>query len=102
MLYVLVEGEQKGEYELDPDFATQWLNPNSNLRESIFEIQYVTNGKNWDESTGWNGVWFIPSSDGGYGFHLPTQHLLDAFDPEDRELLGHLFVKATNSSGMIL
>ena len=83
MLYVLVEGEQKGEYELDPDFATQWLNPNSNLRESIFEIQYVTNGKNWDESTGWNGVWFIPSSDGGYGFHLPTQHLLDAFDPED-------------------
>lgn len=83
MLHVLVEGEQKGEYELDPDFGTQWLNPNSNLKESIFEVQYVTNGKNWNESTGWNGVWFIPSSDGGYGFHLPTQHLLDAFDPED-------------------
>lgn len=87
---------------MDPDFATQWLNPNSNLRESIFEIQYVTNGKNWDESTGWNGVWFISSSDGGYGFHLPTQHLLDALTRRIRELLGHLFVKATNSSGMIL
>lgn len=83
MLYILVEGEQKGEYELDPDFATQWLNANSNAKESVFEIQYVTNGKNWDESTGWNGVWFIPNCDGGYGFHLPTRHLLDAFDPED-------------------
>ena len=83
MLHILVEGEQKGQYELDPDFATQWLNPNSNVKESIFEVQYVTNGKNWNESTGWNGVWFIPGCDGGYGFHLPTQHLLNAFDPED-------------------
>lgn len=82
-LSVLVEGEQKGEYELDPDYATQWLNHNSNAKESIFEIQYKTNGKSWDKSTGWNGVWFIPNCDGGYGFHVPTQQLLNDFDIED-------------------
>ena len=83
MLDVLVNGDQKNEYDLDPDFATQWLNHNSNTRESVFEVQYVSNGKNWEESTGWNGVWFIPNCDGGYGFHVPTKHLLDAYDPED-------------------
>ncbi|MEF9924807.1 MAG: RagB/SusD family nutrient uptake outer membrane protein [Muribaculaceae bacterium] len=83
MLDVLVTGEQKGQYDLDPDFATQWLNHNTNLKESIFEVQYKSNGKNWNMSTGWNGVWFIPNCDGGYGMHLPTQQLFDAFDPED-------------------
>ncbi|MDD2961931.1 MAG: RagB/SusD family nutrient uptake outer membrane protein [Muribaculaceae bacterium] len=76
-------GTQKGEYDLDPDYATQWLNHNSNVKESIFEIQYKSNGKNWNMSTGWNGVWFNPACDSGYGFHLPTQQLLDEFDPED-------------------
>jgi hypothetical protein len=82
-LDILVEGEQKTEYVLDPDFATQWLNHNSNVKESIFEIQYKSNGKDWNMATGWNGVWFIPNCDGGYGMHVPTQQLFDDFDPED-------------------
>lgn len=82
-LGVLVDGEQKNEYELDPDFATQWLVHNGNVKESIFEIQYKTNGKNWDVSTGWDGTFFLPNSEGGYEFHLPTQQLFEAFDPED-------------------
>ncbi len=83
MLDVLVTGTQKGEYTLDPDFATQWLNHNTNVRESIFEIQYKSNGKDWNMSTGWNGVWLIPNCDGGYGMHLPSQQLFEDFDPED-------------------
>lgn len=82
-LFVLTEGEQQSEYSLDPDFASQWLNHNSNVKESIFEIQYKSNGKNWDMSTGWNGVWFIPNCDGGYEMHIPTKQLLDDFEPDD-------------------
>lgn len=82
-LEVLLKGDQIKEYSLDPDFATQWLNHNSNLKESIFEMQYNSNGKNWNVSTGWNGVWFIPNCDGGYGMHLPTKQLLEAFAPDD-------------------
>lgn len=82
-LAVLVDGEQRGEYKLDPDFATQWINHNSNVQESVFEIQYKSNGKDWDMSTGWNGVWFIPSCDNGYEMHIPTKQLYDDFDPED-------------------
>lgn len=85
-LNVLVEGEQKGEYELDPDFATQWLNPNSNVRESIFEIQYYSDGGNWELSSGWPGVWTLPVCDGGYAFHVPTAQLKEAFDPNDPRL----------------
>lgn len=82
-LAVLVDGELKSEYDLDPDFATQWINKNSNALESVFEIQYKTNGKTWDLSTGWDAIWFMPSIEGGYEFHLPTQQLKDEFDPED-------------------
>lgn len=83
MLDVLVTGEQKSQYALDPDFATQWLNHNTNVKESIYEVQYKSNGKDWSMSTGWNGVWMLPSCDIGYNFHIPTQQLMDAFDPED-------------------
>lgn len=86
-LKVLVEGDQKGEYELDPDFATQWLNHNSNVRESIFEIQYYSNGGNWELSSGWPAIWFLPVCDGGYAFHLPTPQLKEAFDPNDPRLV---------------
>ena len=66
-----------------PEAERLWKSAPGNRFNLVMGSQENTNGKNWDESTGWNGVWFIPSSDGGYGFHLPTQHLLDAFDPED-------------------
>lgn len=82
-LDVLTVGAQKNEYSLDADFASQWLTRNSNVKESIFEIQYKTNGKAWNFCYGWCGITFIPACDGGYEFHWPNKLLMNDFDPED-------------------
>ena len=70
--------ESPGEYGLLPDYANLFKFEYENSRESIFEIQHLTNQV---PSLG-NALnqWFAPSSEGGYFFNAPTQDLVNAFE----------------------
>ncbi|MEO6187207.1 MAG: RagB/SusD family nutrient uptake outer membrane protein [Ginsengibacter sp.] len=77
-----------GKYQLLPDYASLWLTSNENSVESIFEVQYKKGGT----STG-SGFYslFLPYNSGSIiaeigfanGRNLPTQDLIDAYEPGD-------------------
>lgn len=70
--------ENLGEYGLLPEYADLFKLEFENSRESIFEIQHLTDQ---DPFTG-NALnqWFAPSTEGGYYFNAPTQDLVNAFE----------------------
>ena len=70
--------ENLGEYGLLPKYADLFKLEFENSRESIFEIQHLTDQ---DPFTG-NALnqWFAPSTEGGYYFNAPTQDLVNAFE----------------------
>ncbi|WP_130734477.1 RagB/SusD family nutrient uptake outer membrane protein [Flavobacterium sp. J27] len=72
-------------YSLYPEFATLFLQEGDNSPESIFEIQFlrlagVNYSNNYWESQGVRGS---GSWDLGWGFNVPTQAMIDAFETGD-------------------
>jgi tetratricopeptide (TPR) repeat protein len=72
---------ESGEYELHKEFYSNFDYADRNGVESIFEIQYKSgNGSN----TGFALTqWISRVNEGGWGFHLPTEDLLSAFEIDD-------------------
>ena len=70
--------ENLGGYGLLPDYADLFKLKFENNRESIFEIQHLTNQDPFTGSA--LNQWFAPASEGGYYFNAPTQDLVDAFE----------------------
>ena len=74
------------DYVLLPDYGWNWLPEYENSSESIFEIPCKMYDKNI--GTGTNIPHFFTSREsiagyGGYGFHVPTVDLYNAFDVDD-------------------
>ena len=77
-----------GQYSLFPDFEALFRIPNENSSESIFEIQNelvlgnpgISNSQ-YSQVQGVRGV-----AGGGWGFNVPTQDLVDAFEEGDPRL----------------
>jgi len=75
-------------YTLHSNFSTLFLKEGNNSTESIFEIQFlrlagVNYSNNYWESQGvrGSGAWDL-----GWGFNVPTQALVDAFEADDPRL----------------
>lgn len=72
-------------YSLFPNFAQMFRIPNENNQESIFEIQaaYVPGncGISNSQYSEVQGVRGVPG--GGWGFNVPTEDLVSAFEPGD-------------------
>lgn len=72
-------------YSLVPDFEQLFRVSNENSSESIFEIQAaVIPGNPVASSSQYSQVQGVRGSvGGGWGFNIPTQDLVDAFEPGD-------------------
>lgn len=77
---------ESGEYELNQEYAWNFENEYRNSRESVFEVQFQE--FNGIYPTGRQLVQFFSSrtTEGGWGFHIPSQDLWDAFDDDDPRL----------------
>ncbi|MGI6223560.1 MAG: RagB/SusD family nutrient uptake outer membrane protein [Prevotella sp.] len=77
--------EVDNDYSLLPDYGMNWRQEYENSTESVFEIANKMYNK--EVATGTNVPHYFTSRNvsgyQGYGFHCPTQDLLDAFDPDD-------------------
>lgn len=82
-----------GEYSLVANYALLFEHENKNTSESIFEIQ-ATEGTASDPPTSVGNAYSLyqgnrvsnPDANSGWGFHNPTQNLVNAFDPTDPRL----------------
>ncbi len=73
-----------GEYSLHPSFGYNFAAAHDNGTESVYEVQYRSNGATWELSTGISLIWFLSrKNEGGYGFCCPTADLRKAFDADD-------------------
>ena len=84
VLHEMVETD--GDYQLLPDYGMNWRPEYENGSESVFEIPNKVYDRNI--ATGTNVPHYFTSRGGsssyqGYGFHVPTQDLYDAFDADD-------------------
>ena len=70
--------EALGIYGLLSNYGDNFKLAYENSKESIFEIQHLTN-KNPFTGNALN-QWFAPAEEGGYYFNAPTQSLVDAFE----------------------
>lgn len=82
------------EYTLVNDYATIFENDNENNEESVFEIQYSDREgagfgclqcSEGNVAVGFNGIrnYSGPLFDSGFSFNVPTQEVVDLFDPAD-------------------
>lgn len=77
-----------GQYDLLPNYAELFEEETRNCIESIFEIQ-AKSGTGGVTLPDWNvqaNRVSNPGANNGWGFHNPTQDLVDAFDPTDPRL----------------
>jgi len=76
-----------GEYQLEENYADNWLLSNDNGKESVFEIQFTSSGNGeWgDDNEGNMFVIFTRSrnNDDGWGFNCPTQEMVNEFEEGD-------------------
>lgn len=77
---------ESGEYELNPEYGWNFENERKNSKESVFEVQFQEVVGIYP--TGRQLVQFFSSrtTEGGWGFHIPSQDLWNAFDPDDARL----------------
>lgn len=75
------------DYALLPDYGLNWTQAYENSSESVFEIPNKMDPDNRSLATGTNvSHYFTSRTDAqyqGYGFHVPTKDLHDAFDSDD-------------------
>jgi hypothetical protein len=83
-----------GPYSLVTDYSTIFENDNENNSESVFEIQYSDEEgagfgclqcSEGNVAVGFNGIrnYNGPTFDSGFSFNVPTQEVVDLFDPTD-------------------
>lgn len=83
-----------GPYSLVTDYTTIFENDNENNSESVFEVQYSdADGAGFgclqcsegNVAVGFNGIrnYNGPIFDSGFSFNVPTQEIVDLFDPAD-------------------
>jgi hypothetical protein len=72
------QSEDAGNYSLLTNYADNFKLANENSKESIFEIQHLTDQIPFTGSA--INQWFAPAHEGGYYFNAPTQLLVDAFE----------------------
>ncbi|MBS1920627.1 MAG: RagB/SusD family nutrient uptake outer membrane protein [Bacteroidetes bacterium] len=89
-----------GVYSLFPDFEKMFRVQNENCSESIFEIQTALIPGNPAASNSQysqvQGVRGVPA--GGWGFNVPTQDLVDAFEPGDPRLNATIIFRGTTTA----
>jgi len=73
------------DYALLPDYGMNWQKEHANSSESVFELPNAMYDKTI--GTGTNVPHFFTTRKGtgysGYGFHVPTRDLYDAYTPDD-------------------
>lgn len=86
-------------YSLFPNFEKLFRTENENSSESIFEIQCALIPGNPDASTSQysqvQGVKDVP--EGGWGFNVPTQDLVNEFETGDPRLNGTIIFRGTTT-----
>ena len=94
---VLEEVINSGTYDLLTDYSTMFENDNENNIESVFEVQYTDlEGAGFNclqcsegnVAVGFNGIrnYSGPLFESGFSFNVPTQEVVDAFEPGDIRL----------------
>lgn len=94
---VLDEVINSGTYDLLSDYTTMFENDNENNIESVFEVQYTdVEGAGFgclqcsegNVAVGFNGIrnYSGPLFESGFSFNVPTQEVVDAFEPGDLRL----------------
>ncbi len=79
---------QSNIYSLFPDYEQMYRVPNNNCSESIFEIQCAVTPNNPAAETSQYSQVQMPRGVawGGWGFNVPTQDLVNEFEPGDARL----------------
>ena len=97
----LSEVINSGVYNLDPDLANLFENEGDNGPGAVFEIQQLVDGlqrfnNNYFISQGvrGTGVWNL-----GWGFNVPTQNLLDAFEDGDLRRANTILTSGEDDGG---
>lgn len=88
-------------YHLFPDFEKQYRMANENNSESVYEIQCTYLPNNRDASNSQYSQIQQPRGgfDGnGWGYNVPTQDLVDAFEPNDPRLNGTILFRGSTSA----
>lgn len=87
-----------GIYSLFPDYYQMFRIANENCSESIFEIQcnYLS-GNGALSNSQYSQVQGNRDAGAGWGFNVPTQNLVDAFEPGDPRLGGTVMMQGTTT-----
>jgi hypothetical protein len=75
-----------GVYDLESSYKTLFSRDGNNSVESIFEVQQFVTASGTNFSNNYfvsQGVRGTGAWDLGWGFNVPTQNLIDAYEPED-------------------
>lgn len=87
-------------YSLFPDFEKQFRTQNENNSESVFEIQCAlipgnsaASNSQYSQVQGVRGV-----TGGGWGFNVPTQDLVNEFEPGDPRKNGTIIFRGTTTA----
>jgi hypothetical protein len=87
-------------YSLYPNFEKEFRTENENSSESVFEIQAAliqgnsaASNSQYSQVQGVRGV-----TGGGWGFNVPTQALVDAFEPGDPRKEATIIFRATTTA----
>ncbi|MBT8266842.1 MAG: RagB/SusD family nutrient uptake outer membrane protein [Bacteroidia bacterium] len=94
---VLEDLINNGPHDLIADYSTMFENDNENNIESVFEVQYTDlEGAGFgclqcsegNVAVGFNGIrnYTGPLFESGFSFNVPTQEVVDAFEPGDVRL----------------
>lgn len=94
---VLEDLINNGPYDLLTDYSTMFENDNENNIESVFEVQYTDlEGAGFgclqcsegNVAVGFNGIrsYNGPVFESGFSFNVPTQEVVNAFEPGDLRL----------------
>lgn len=92
---------QSNLYSLYPDFEKQYRIANENNGESIYEIQCTYLPSNSGASNSQYCMIQQPRggfSGNGWGYNIPTQNLVDAFETDDPRLNGTILFRGSTSA----
>ena len=95
---------QSGYYDLSVDFGDIFHEEGEYSKESVFEIAFMTEGDAYHARNNGNtfAVYYRSRSMGGWGFDLPTQNLVDAFENGSKHYETGTWVSSGNSSDSAL
>src|SRR5690606_36582445 len=75
-----------GEYELSSDYLGMFQRAGETSKEHIFQIKYMNDQGAQPANNNNIGTTFGSRAKNGWGFNLPTQDFVDAFEPGDPRL----------------